>query len=102
GRCREYAPCGSGRVRPMTLPSIELTLPAPSRWRLPSLSSLVESSVVATVAVRLLIVAGGFVSSVITARLLSPAGRGEYFLVVTLAQTLAQFGNLGLQSSNTY
>jgi O-antigen/teichoic acid export membrane protein len=42
------------------------------------------------------------VSSVLTARYLSPSGRGEYFLVITLAQGLAQFGNLGLHSSNTY
>lgn len=41
-------------------------------------------------------------SSVLTARWLSPVGRGEYFLVVTLAQTLAQFCNFGLQSSNTF
>jgi len=39
---------------------------------------------------------------VLTARWLSPAGRGEYFFVVTLAQTLVQFGSFGLQSSNTY
>src|SRR5439155_489123 len=67
-----------------------------------SMSGVIGGPVVATVATRLLIVAGGLVSSVLTARWLSPSGRGEYFLIVTLAQTLAQFGNFGLQSSNTY
>jgi O-antigen/teichoic acid export membrane protein len=62
----------------------------------------IDRDVVATILVRVAIVGGGLVSSVLTARWLSPAGRGEYFLVVTLAQLLAQFGNLGLQSSNTY
>ena len=66
------------------------------------MSGVIGGPVVATVAARLLIVAGGLVSSVLTARWLSPSGRGEYFLIVTLAQTLAQFGNFGLQSSNTY
>ena len=82
--------------------AIGLPLPAASRWSISSPVAFVDPQVIATVAVRLLIVAGGFVSSVLTARLLSPAGRGEYFLVVTLAQALAQFGNFGLQSSNTY
>jgi len=70
--------------------------------RLRSVTASVNRLALETIAVRLLIVAGGFVSSVLTARWLSPAGRGEYFLVVTLAQMLAQFGNFGLQSSNTY
>lgn len=87
---------------PVGQQSIGLPLPTASRWSIPSNLAFMDSQVIATVAVRLLIVAGGFVSSVLTARLLSPAGRGEYFLVVTLAQTLAQFGNFGLQSSNTY
>jgi len=81
-----------------------LTWPAaePRRSRLAAVIDSVDRHVVTTILVRLAIVAGGLLSSVITARWLSPAGRGEYFLVVTLAQLLAQFGNLGLQSSNTY
>ena len=65
-------------------------------------SHAIDRRAIETLAVRLLIVAGGFVSSILTARWLSPAGRGEYFLVVTLAQMFAQFGTFGLQSSNTY
>ena len=61
-----------------------------------------DRDAVETFAVRMLILAGGFVSSIVTARWLSPGGRGEYFLAITLAQMLAQFGNFGLQSSNTY
>lgn len=62
----------------------------------------VHRDAIATIAVRLAILAGGFASSVLTARFLSPSGRGEYFLVITVAQTIAQFGTFGLQSSNTY
>ena len=71
-------------------------------WRPASIVRSINREVIATVGVRLLIVAGGFVSSVLTARWLSPGGRGEYFLIVTWAQTIAQFGTFGLQSSNTY
>jgi O-antigen/teichoic acid export membrane protein len=82
---------------------LEIALPL---WvgacRRASVVSSIDRQVIATVGVRLLIVAGGFLSSVLTARWLSPGGRGEYFLIVTFAQTIAQFGNFGLQSSNTY
>jgi O-antigen/teichoic acid export membrane protein len=44
----------------------------------------------------------GLVTSVLTARFLGPDGRGNYVFVVTLAALIVQFGNLGLQSSNTY
>jgi antigen flippase len=71
-------------------------------WRRSLIISPIDGQMIATVGVRLLIVAAGFVSSVLTARWLSPRGRGEYFLIVTLAQTVAQFGNFGFQSSNTY
>jgi O-antigen/teichoic acid export membrane protein len=51
---------------------------------------------------RLFRLAAGVVIAIVTARFLGPAGRGEYFIVVTLAAVVAQFGNLGLHSSNTY
>jgi O-antigen/teichoic acid export membrane protein len=62
----------------------------------------VDRAVVTTVLARLCILAGGFVSAIVTTRWMSPTGRGQYFMAVTLAQSFAQFGNLGLQSSNTY
>src|ERR1700722_20674911 len=81
----------------------EIALPIrAAAWRRGSIISSIDGQVVVTVGVRLLIVAGGFVSSVLTARWLSPGGRGQYFLIVTWAQAIAQFGNFGLQSSNTY
>jgi O-antigen/teichoic acid export membrane protein/glycosyltransferase involved in cell wall biosynthesis len=40
--------------------------------------------------------------SVLSARILGPHGRGDYFFVVTFAAVIAQFTNLGLHSSNTY
>jgi O-antigen/teichoic acid export membrane protein len=57
---------------------------------------------IATVVVRLLLIAAGFVSSIITARFLGPEGRGVFFYWMTLAGLVIQFGNLGLHSSNTY
>jgi O-antigen/teichoic acid export membrane protein len=80
---------------------VEIALPVRESRRMPIIDSI-DGQMVATICVRLLIVAGGFVSSVLTARFLSPSGRGDYFLIVTLAQTVAQFGTFGLQSSNTY
>ncbi len=40
--------------------------------------------------------------SILTARGLGPAGKGEYFLVTTLAAILVQVCNIGSHSSNTY
>jgi O-antigen/teichoic acid export membrane protein len=53
-------------------------------------------------AARIIGVAAGIVTSAITARSLGPAERGEYFYVVAVAATLAQFGHLGVPGSNTY
>lgn len=55
-----------------------------------------------TFAVRLFRVALGLAASILTARALGPSGRGDFYFVVTFAGVLAQFGNLGLASSNTY
>lgn len=51
---------------------------------------------------RVVLIAAGVLTSVLTARTLGVAGRGEYFYIVTLAGLATQFGNLGLASSNTY
>lgn len=59
-------------------------------------------NVVITALSRSAMVVAGFVSSIITARVLGPTGRGDFFFVVTLSATVAQFANLGLHSSNTY
>lgn len=42
------------------------------------------------------------VSSIVTARVLGQAGRGDYFFIITLSATLVQFANLGLPVSSTY
>lgn len=49
-----------------------------------------------------LIMSAGVIVSILTARVLGVAGRGEYFYIVTLANLAVQFGHLGLASSNTY
>ena len=44
----------------------------------------------------------GLATSIVTARFLGSAGRGDYFFMVTLAALIVQFANLGLPASNTY
>src|SRR5437763_17124117 len=66
------------------------------------LVGLIDRDVISVIAVRLAMVVSGGLSSIVTIRWMTPGQRGAYFLVYTLAQTLAQFGNLGLHSSNTY
>ena len=55
-----------------------------------------------TLFARIIAMIGPICVSIITARALGAEGRGLYFLVITYAQIAAQFGNLGLHSSNTY
>ena len=51
---------------------------------------------------RALLIAAGFISSIITARILGPDGRGVFFYWVTLSAVIIQFGNLYLHSSNIH
>lgn len=67
-----------------------------------TLLSIVNLDLALTLMSRGLAVGGLLVVSVLTARALGPIDRGRYFLVVAYAQLAAQFGSLGLQSSNTY
>ena len=55
-----------------------------------------------TVAARLIVLVTGFAASVVTARVLGVEGRGQYYAVMTLGAIVAQIGNLGLSSSNTF
>jgi O-antigen/teichoic acid export membrane protein len=67
-----------------------------------ALTRLFNRSLLATLGVRICILVFGFATSIITARFLGPTGRGDYFYIITLASMIAQFGNLGMQTSNTY
>lgn len=58
--------------------------------------------IMVTVLSRFLLLIFGLVSSIIYARFLGPEGRGAVFLVITIASTIVQFGNLGLHASNTF
>lgn len=60
------------------------------------------SQVLGTIGVRFMLIGAGFLSSIITARMLGPEGRGVFFYWTTLIALAIQFGNLGLHSSNTY
>jgi O-antigen/teichoic acid export membrane protein len=55
-----------------------------------------------TVGSRLALAVLSLVSSIITARTLGEAGRGDYFFMVTLGATITQFTNFGLPVSSTY
>lgn len=55
-----------------------------------------------TIFTRIIILFAGFVTSILTARLLGPDGRGLYFYALTIAALVTQFGSLGFASSNTY
>ena len=79
----------TSRVEVLRLPARVLELPF-------------GKDVLMTAVARVVVLAAGILTGVVTARLLEPAGRGEYFVVVTFAQLVVQFTNLGLQSSNTY
>src|SRR2546430_14999637 len=63
---------------------------------------VMTGSVALTVLVRGARLVAGFAASIVTARALGPAGRGEYFFVVALSTIIVQFAHLGLASSNTY
>jgi O-antigen/teichoic acid export membrane protein len=58
--------------------------------------------IVTAFSARMFAMAGPFVVSIITARILGPEERGRYFLILVVAQIGAQIGTLGLQSSNAY
>src|SRR5436190_14068523 len=75
-------------------------LTSPARW--PTVRPLLAGEIVGTAGTRVVLIALGLASSIVTSRVLQPDGRGEYFWVVTIAQLLVQFSSLGLQSSNTY
>jgi O-antigen/teichoic acid export membrane protein len=53
-----------------------------------------------TLVTRLVMVAAGVITSVVTAHALGPADRGVYFYVATMGALAVQFGNLGLGSTN--
>jgi antigen flippase len=59
-------------------------------------------NVVGTLASRAALVALGLISSVIVARALGPAGRGEYSVAVTVAAIGVQLATLGLHTSSAW
>lgn len=58
--------------------------------------------VMATILARVLGVLFGVATSVLTARYLGPAGRGEYYLVVTVLNLIVGLGIVGLPGTLTY
>jgi enterobacterial common antigen flippase len=68
----------------------------------PRTAPLMLGRVALTVGSRFALTALSLVSSVITARVLGEAGRGDYFFIVTLSATIVQFTNFGLPMSSMY
>lgn len=66
------------------------------------LRSKIAQDISATFATRFIIISVGFVTSVLVARELGPAGRGEYAVTTALSLIGVQIGNAGLHASNTY
>ena len=58
--------------------------------------------VAATYSTQILVVILGIITSAVIARILGPAGRGEYSVVVAWGMIGMQFGNLGLHASNIF
>jgi len=59
-------------------------------------------NVITTVTTRFAVVLLGVATSILTARMLGPEGRGDYYFVLTFAALVSQFSNLGFHSSNTF
>ncbi len=72
-----------------------------ARWPA-GLRGAMIANIAQTFATRLGVMALGMVVSVLAARTLGPAGRGQYASAAAFAALIVQFGNLGLHSANTY
>src|SRR6266478_5579978 len=70
-------------------------------WRMAAGTEL-RRNVFESYGTRLLVVAVTFATAVVIARELGPTGRGLYAVAVAMGAIGVQFGNLGLQLSNTY
>lgn len=64
--------------------------------------SVFARNIVETFGTRFLLILIGVVSSVLVARVLGPEGRGLFALAGAVGAIGIQFGNLGIQASNTY
>jgi O-antigen/teichoic acid export membrane protein len=94
------------------LPSVRATAPAKERpepideplppfsWR--QLGSNFSSQVAGTLATRFVLLGVGVATTVVVARELGPEGRGLYAVAAAVGAFGIQFGNFGLQTSNTY
>lgn len=60
------------------------------------------SSVSGIIGARMGVMLCSLVTGIVSARILGPAGRGQYFAVTTISALLAQTLNLGLSSSNVF
>lgn len=67
-----------------------------------SVKKTISRELVYSIASRLIVIVSGLFVSILTARILGPSGRGSYFFYITIALTVAQFCNFGMQTSNVY
>lgn len=66
------------------------------------LRGAIVGNIAQTFATRVVVIVLGMAASVVGARVLGPAGRGQYAATAAFAALVAQFGNLGLHGANTY
>lgn len=67
-----------------------------------ALSSEILKRILQTIMNKIAIVAITFAITVVVSRVLGPEGRGFFAVATTIGALGVQFGNLGIQSSNTY
>jgi O-antigen/teichoic acid export membrane protein len=91
------SPAAAGRSGSVLARVVAFTRPAVATER-----SLFIQRVGGTFTVRVVLVVIGFLTSIATARLLGPYGRGIYGAAIVLVTIASQFGNFGMHVSSTY
>jgi O-antigen/teichoic acid export membrane protein len=81
-------------------PTFKIKLPL-TNYTVDSSSDFVQKSL-ETYATRILLLLVGFATSIVIARSLGPAGRGQFAVALVLGALGVQFGNLGLHTANTF
>lgn len=62
----------------------------------------ISKNIAITFSSQILIFALGFIASIILARVLGPAGKGIYALIILIPAVMLQLGSLGIEAANVY
>lgn len=66
----------------------------------PALAPRFLGNVALTIVTRVALLASGIITAILTAKLLGPAGRGQYAYITTLGLIASQLGTMGLATNN--